>query len=200
MALTSAANVKAYLGITAATDDSLIAALIARVQERIERHCGRAFDAATFTDDLDGGGRSLVVRNAPIRTLTSVSYVSGTGVVDIDLDRFTVNERAGIVSLRQDEFCPFFERRSRMRSPNNATFTAGIRNYRVVYDGGYTAIPPDLEQVAIELVKSAYVNRRINGDLQSEGIGGGAQLSARTAEDAFQRVAYMLEPFRRPYL
>lgn len=198
--LTSVANVKAYLGITAATDDALIATLITRAQDRIERHCNRIFNAATFTEDIDGGGRSLVVRNGPIQTLTSVSYVGGTSVVDIDLDKFTVNARAGVISLRQEEFCPFFERRSRMRSPNHVTFTAGIRNYRVVYDGGFTVIPADLEQACIELVKSAYINRRINGDIQGESVGGGAQLTARSAEDAFQRIAYMLEPFRRPYL
>lgn len=65
MAYTTAATVKAYLGTTSATDDTLILALIDRAQAEIEIYTGRSFQHSSvgatryFTVGQDTYGRVL---------------------------------------------------------------------------------------------------------------------------------------------
>jgi uncharacterized phiE125 gp8 family phage protein len=73
MAIDTLANVKTQLGVTGTTDDALLTKLQAAADDFIARHCGRAFDGGSYTEDLDGGGRMLVLTNYPIQAVTSVS-------------------------------------------------------------------------------------------------------------------------------
>lgn len=50
-------------------------------------------------------------------------------------------------------------------------FGHGWRNIYVNYNGGYTTIPADLEQIAIEIVSDVYGSRTVNNALKSEKIG-----------------------------
>ena len=64
MAYTDAATLKTYLGVSAATDDTLLTALIARAQAAIDVYTGRTFEAAAdstryFTVGRDTLGRML---------------------------------------------------------------------------------------------------------------------------------------------
>lgn len=78
-ALTSLANLKSYLGITDATYDALLEALINRVSDKIERHCDRKFVTREFCEIVDGeGGYDLPVRNRPIIELYRVC-IGGQG-------------------------------------------------------------------------------------------------------------------------
>lgn len=73
MAIDTLANVKTHLGIAGSTDDALLAELQAAADDFITRHCGRSFDGGSFTEDLPGGSRVLVLTNYPIDAVTSVS-------------------------------------------------------------------------------------------------------------------------------
>jgi hypothetical protein len=50
-------------------------------------------------------------------------------------------------------------------------FNTGFQNIVVRYIAGYTVIPPDLEQICIELTDSYYSNRSLNTTLKKEKIG-----------------------------
>lgn len=73
MATDTLANVKTQLGVTGTTDDALLTKLQAAADDFIARHCGRAFDGGSYTEDLDGGSRMLVLTNYPIQAVTSVN-------------------------------------------------------------------------------------------------------------------------------
>jgi len=65
-ALTTTANFKTYAGISGTTNDSLIAALIARATSAIQKHCDRDFISTTYRELHDGGGREVFLENYPI--------------------------------------------------------------------------------------------------------------------------------------
>ena len=74
-ALTTVADVKTYMGITASTDDTLIETLVNNVSDQIERWCDRKFVATTFTEFIDARGtRTLAVENPPIVTVDVVAF------------------------------------------------------------------------------------------------------------------------------
>lgn len=76
MAYTTAALVKTYLGITTATDDTLITALIVRAQKWIDQYTGRTFEAAAdathyFTVGENTQGRDLWL-DADLCSITTI--------------------------------------------------------------------------------------------------------------------------------
>jgi hypothetical protein len=73
MAIDTLANVKTLLGVTGTTDDALLTKLQAAADDFVTRHCGRAFDGGSYTEDLPGGSRVLVLTNYPIHAVTSVN-------------------------------------------------------------------------------------------------------------------------------
>lgn len=90
MAYTTTAALRTYLGVTTGTDDdALLAELIARAQDHIDRHCGQSFEAAADTTRYfaaisaeEGGpidGRDLIL-DAPLCAITSVTNGNGTVV------------------------------------------------------------------------------------------------------------------------
>ena len=61
MTYCSTGDVKAYLGIAEATDDTLITALVARAQAAIDRYCNRTFEAAgNTTRTFDASGHHII--------------------------------------------------------------------------------------------------------------------------------------------
>lgn len=74
-ALTSLAQVKAYMGVTATTNDAVFARLINAVSAAIETYCDRKFKARAYTmERQDGNGQYvLYVRNYPIISVERVA-------------------------------------------------------------------------------------------------------------------------------
>jgi|GEM_PF-7049734 len=79
--LTTVANVKSYLGITTANQDTLIAQLIIRESAFVENWCGRKFTAVTNTNKrLNGTGTTrLVLPDNPILSVSALS-LNGTAI------------------------------------------------------------------------------------------------------------------------
>lgn len=172
MALTTRANVYGYLGISG--EDDLVDRLILAAQAAIERFCNRAFDSASYTEYHDGNLKeSVVVRNTPITTLTSVSYRKDNDewtAYDATVYDFEANTgKVFMVKSSSELFLAGIE-------PHNARFPKGNKSVRVVYTGGYSSIPADLEQACIELVGlmrggSAEQRAARASGLQSESLG-----------------------------
>lgn len=71
--LVQLSDVKTYLQITYATDDTLLTQILANVSAAVESYCKSSFSAVlAYTDILDGGVDSLVLNNRPIASITGL--------------------------------------------------------------------------------------------------------------------------------
>lgn len=67
-------------------------------------------------------------------------------------------------------------------------FSRGYRNYRVIYQAGYSTIPYPIQQACAELAASVYLNRGQNPNLVSESLGG-YSYTLNTAEKSFKSLS-----------
>ena len=200
LALTTTAKVKTYLGITASTDDALIATLVLAAQAKIERFCNRKFDSATFTEYYDGNNQpSIVLTNPPIDSITSVGFLaSSTTYTTIDATSYVFDTESGIVELLGGVRV-LWELGGDVRT--FCVFPKGTNAVKVVYVGGYSTIPYDLEHATNELVglmyggSAAVRQARLTG-LQSESLGYESRTWANAAEE-FDWMASRFGDWRR---
>jgi hypothetical protein len=67
-------------------------------------------------------------------------------------------------------------------------FSRGYRNFRVIYQAGYSVIPNSIQQAAADLTASVYNSRGQNPALNSESLGGYSYTNA--AEKTFRQLDY----------
>jgi len=154
--LTTLANVKTALEITGTDDDTYLESLIDRVSTIIESYCDREFDSQTLTEIFDGTGtEDYQTEEYPIDSITSLSYRTTT----LNEDNWQTIE---------SEYYHFYEDQGSVHYMNK--FKEGVKNYKLVYVAGYSDIPDDLEQAAIDMI-SYYYNKRQSKNVKSESIG-----------------------------
>ena len=140
-ALTSLAALKQYLAVQGDRHDALLESLIEAVSAQFEHYTGRRLAARDYSwreDDaaydpdnarLDGGGRpELVLPQYPLVSLGEV-VVDGAA---LELDRVALDRAAGVLTRK------------------DGVFPRGRANLGLVYRAGYTTLPPDLSQAALE--------------------------------------------------
>jgi len=129
-ALTTIDRIKDRLGITGTDFDTVLTRLILSVTGRIEAMCGRRFIQGTYTHELHDGGdvfgsrrNYLIVKNAPVQTVSSIQYQAGSNSdpdwTDFDQDEYSVDLQAGIVQFP-------------------AGLPNGFQNIRITYTGGFS--------------------------------------------------------------
>jgi hypothetical protein len=148
--LTTLAAVKEQLRITTGGDDTFLTNAIARVSDFIRRHTGRALTQTTLTELHDGKGSPFIVtRDLPIISVTTL-HESTDHVFDattlIAAADYVVDKAAG-----------------RIFRKGGLPFTRWPMTVQVVYVAGYTAIPLDIEQIAIDAVSWKYLHRTSSG-------------------------------------
>lgn len=74
MSLDTLANVKTRIGLTTSADDALLDLLRASADEFVTQHCGRSFEAGTYTECFPGGRPVVRLRNFPVSSVTSVKF------------------------------------------------------------------------------------------------------------------------------
>jgi len=148
-ALTTIANVKAYLKIPTGTttQDTIIEGEINWVSDFIDRYLNRTLKSATYTNEYHVGDRTqfIVTKHYPITSVTSL-YVD-----DIlqDSDDYQVDDVK--VYLPQG-----FARNAYVEGVSNYPVRP-TRNIKMTYVAGYVlsgesrTLPYDIEQVAIQL-------------------------------------------------
>jgi hypothetical protein len=209
MAVISTAEYKAYSGITAATWDTLIGTLIANAQAQAERYCARSFDTATFTEMHNGGGTGfLLLKNAPITSITSVKHVATDGTkTTIESTRYKFDAATGELYLvprglakttSYDGLGVPFSNWTR-----GSGFVEGFQNYEVIYVGGYATAPSDLKQALFEMVDEMFRPIQMGtGDskqYQSESLGDYSY--SRAAVGDYRSIwQARLQPFKRYYV
>lgn len=129
-ALTSLTDCKAWLGLTSAIDDALVASLIGGVSRAVLADLGRAAVLpAVYVDTLDGaGGNALALRQWPVTRVLSC-LVDG-----LPIAAATVPGQPGIVLECSDGAPPGTMQRIVYRG---GAFPTGTRNVAVTYRAGY---------------------------------------------------------------
>lgn len=137
---------KRQLSNTMTYSDADIIAKEAEIRSSLESYIGVAFSATSSTEYYDGDGTSelyLYQHNPflerPPRgvTLTSVTVID----TDDTETAFTADELSDVVKYPDK-----LVRRS-------GTFTSGYRNIKVVYVHGYTTVPADIKNAALQILK-----------------------------------------------
>ena len=174
--LCTTAQVKARLGITDATDDTLISELIDEVSSWIQGYTGRKLvpeAGVTYVFDTQAGMSLRIPRG--IRTITSMGIASthqpdsgGTYITVPAGDRLLRPKAEG-----NSEGWPFTEVRI-----SRGTLAGTVRQFSTAENGctitgdfGFAATPPDIASVAIDGVVAA---KQAIGDGASSVIGADA--------------------------
>lgn len=143
MALTTVPACKAFRGIPGDNQehDAELARLITAVQAFLEEECERVFEAATVTDYFHGDDwrDRVIVARPPLISITNIwDDPARVYATPLSASRYVIADAdAGLIRL------------------DGLTFTTGLRNIKVAYVGGYTEIPQDLSQAAMEMVWAA---------------------------------------------
>lgn len=160
MDLTTLTKVKAYLGISGTSQDTLLSSLITSVSAGIESFCGRTFASTSHTEYYDGDNKDKIfLRNYPVTSLTSVKYQGGTW------DNITWFDYPSSGYLLTAEYARL----------SFAGALPCITNYlQIIYTAGYLidfdnegtgthTLPYDLTQIVTELVSTNYNTRSSGG-------------------------------------
>lgn len=188
MAIISTSDFKTFRNISVSTYDALIGVLIGAGQAQAERYCDRVFDTATYTEKYDGNRtNTLVLRNIPVTTLTSISTIDSSGNTSaLDSTSYTYEAATGIVKPCGDAWGWYdatdTDPQDR-RWGDVPAFGKGHQNYQVVYTGGYSSgtMPADLK-----LAMYLYVGDLFENALQaytSSGLGGLGPFKSQTLGD-----------------
>lgn len=186
--LTTVAAVKAVLGISDTTYDTVLEGMLDRAEDILADMCGRrksdvtgrwTIGSVTQNFNLDYPER-FILSNCPVDTVTSVTLATSatglyvyptTGAYRIDDDCRTLRmTRTGVAAwylgLNTNQLVrPFYQGPTKEAYPY----------IEVIYEGGYNAnrsdVPPALAAAAIDLCKQMFLDRDRDYGLQSESLG-----------------------------
>lgn len=187
-ALTTLAQAKAELGVTAAKYDAVIERLIETVSSTIVEYVDHPLHyEANFAERVPGFGRQLLyVSRTPIVSIASIELLpsslsaAGTGTTYASTSYTIRNARAGIIfRLDSWDWTAFYEQRLA-----SAPMKPGTEDYRylVTYTGGYItrnqaalgvgvmSLPYEIEQACLWGVANLWRHRgrEIHGQAETE--------------------------------
>jgi hypothetical protein len=146
-------TVKQWLKITTDEFDDQLQDLIDRAQAIIEREVHWYFGTSRDAEEiLDGNGTSsMYLRQPPLGDVVISTRSGATDEWTVVLSNtYEVDGRGLHVSSR---------------------WARGKRNFKAVYQEGFTEPPGDVAQLLMEMVSSKWKNRGERTDMQSESIG-----------------------------
>lgn len=159
--LTSLAALKADLGDTTGTNDTLYDAMILRASAAIDAFCHRTFARQTYTEILPGFGRTqLRLAEAPLATVTSVTWDSQP-VTDYSID----NAEAGMLYRRYGW-------------PWSPQFDPGLGQWGVGYPYQGTPVPGSEDRAFTVVYSAGYL-------LPSEDVSSATAISVDNADNSF---------------
>jgi len=176
--LTTLTNLKQWLNVTNANDDTLLSRLITATSNYIQMWLNRTIPVASYSDYRDGSdGVTMVLKNYPIISVSSLT-------IDGNVIPPSVPSPPG--SLDPPGFV--FDQFSIMLVGGTYAFTRGYQNIFIQYQAGYSVIPFEIEQACIELASMRYRERDRIGQV-SKNIGGEiVSYSQKGLSDAIQSV------------
>ena len=190
--LISLANYKVWAGISGTGEDTKLTLMLEAASAEIRRWCGRnltnGFESATRTENYDGtNGPTIQLIEWPITSITSVAERTADGTsTTLAATTYRVQATTGILSRVDVE-------RGRFTGYNNVggidavwgidpNFIDGFQNIVVVYVGGYSTIPSDLQVACAKLTDMSRATAGANLALNSESIGQYSYTRANAAD------------------
>lgn len=185
-------DAKDFLNISDTASDDKLTQFIAVASQMIVNRVGQVAGSQTVDEWHDGGTERIVLRNqAAIQSVTSLTESYGSIVytlTQVSLDgsnslpfAFTVDLDTGVLVRRAAGIA--------------VPFAAGVRNIHVTYVSGYAAVPPDLSQACLLLVKHLWETQR--GPSSRPGTGGQSETLGSTYSFP-RRVEEILAPYSVP--
>lgn len=182
MAIITTAQYKAYAGISGTALDARLDVLIPCLQDEVEIYCGRRFDTATFTELVDGTGiDELLVRNAPIKSITSITLLypdATTAAYASTAFSFSLRDDGRVWLLGSSQMRAGLDEDGNPRQPSfgdSIAFPVGRENVQVIYVGGYgtgtIAMPPSLQLAMYKGIDEYIAQTRQDTNLTSETLG-----------------------------
>lgn len=169
-ALTTVARLKAYLGISASTYDSVLEVIINALTDFIENECDRRFKQTAYSGTkLDGkGSNEIVLPQWPVSSTATLKLYERSGGTfgsddwsEVDSSSYRIDYDSGIIR-------------------GNFKFAKGFQNYKIDYTAGYNfdvnAGTPiylsaiglsDLELICWKLASREFAKRKGGGDISS---------------------------------
>ena len=197
-ALTTLARLKAYLGITSASYDTVLEYTIDSTTAFILQYCDRIFQKTVYTNEVyDGNGTpNLLLKNYPV--------VSGT-TFTLEV-RDSVDNQSSFSAIASEDY--FIKESSGIINYISGVFEKLPQHYRITYTAGYdydTATKTlisvnlgDLEYAVWKLCAVMYYQRSNSGDIASESIG---DYSVTYMKEVMTdpEVMAILDRYKRPY-
>lgn len=206
MAIITAAQYKTFKGISDTTYDAQLAVVVPAAQAVAERYCNRVFDIGTFTELHDGDGSdTLILKNAPIVSITSIKLVDSAGTVlsTYASTDYVLTLVTAIVKLYDSRYGRLvhdsFGILQNTNWGNQPYWPRGTQNIQVVYSGGYTSAPADLQlamYLYVDSILSAATAAVGTGTYQSERLGNYSYALAM-ASQKFEAFRHLFAPWRR---
>jgi uncharacterized phiE125 gp8 family phage protein len=208
VSLDTLANVKARLGVTGSSDDSMLSLLMDSADAWIANYTGRDFAGGSYTEYFPGRAEFLLLANFPVASVTSVK-VDPAGAFGVDTvispSSYTVHVERGVIQSLVGPFVPT-ERLAGLINTDLTKWSDSPRAVQVVYAIATGAVPNDVKEAYAQLVghwyrqaKTQVATNFLNIELQKFGdvtvhyqSGQSARLAAPTETTA------LLAPYRTP--
>ncbi len=175
--LTTLANLKAWLNLSATGDDSLLSRLVTAASGFVENWLGRAIGLSVYLETRDGtGGSTLAFAVTPVLAVSALT-IDGNPVLP-----------------SPDGVAPGYVFSPSRLALRGAGFRRGLGNVVVSYQAGYAAVPPEVEQAVIALAALRYRERERIG-LVSKGLAG--ETTSFAQKDMPADVATALQRYRK---
>ena len=177
MAIISLEEYKQSKGINSPTRDSELSPIVDFVNSFIPRYCNTDFvEVSDYTDRLDASLGEILLSNAPVTSVTSITILSDSTI--IDSDKYLVNNDIGEVVFLDE----YYE------------LTTTNYNLSIVYDYGFTVVPPDIVNAANDLV-THYINSSF---YTAKNSARGDSISFSQAVQLPQHIRLVLDMYRYP--
>lgn len=174
------------LGLSGAEATIIITDMVDQASAAIVSYCNREFALETVEETLPTTGScNLMLTRTPIASISSITF---NGVTVPATDYFLTEPEAGFV------FNPNGWGDSAQRTYGlSGTPVQNSRAYllKATYSAGYVppgftgtpAMPYDIERACIELVKSLWLGRKLNPNIESESVPDVGSVKYRTITD-----------------
>jgi uncharacterized phiE125 gp8 family phage protein len=159
-------QLKSYLGISHASDDTLIGEIIDEISESVETHLGREVMKKARTEYYNPrGAKDLYLKHRPVDTDEAITIVEETNVprvydaTALTTSQYLLDDEAGVIQRY------------------GGSFPSGVKSLKVTYTAGWataagTAVPTDIMKAAKIWCAQQYYRAKHGADgISSENMG-----------------------------
>lgn len=197
-----------YTNVASGTVAAFVDSCVLAAQAAIGRHCGRltdtlltnTFESGTYTETVDGTGEQIIsLRNFPVTSITSITHIDDSGVETVlPASDYRLDSRTGNVYRLAGGWTAWDSLQYEGPAYNRGVYPVwekGFNNYRVVYVGGYTSVPADLQDTATEIAAQIFLGRRSNKQWVSDSVAARA-VQWRTVDELVSLYDAQLWPYK----